>query len=170
MTPGTGVFRRRSVRLSDPGVVGTAVETPQRGSVPSEGVRDEYSTVQLVRIASDQISRLMRAEIQLAKTELAEKGKRAGLGAGLMAGAGVVAVYGVGAAIATVALAIAVALPAWAAALIVTGGLFLFAGLLVLIGRAALKRGLPPVPTATVASVRADLDAAKQAVSERHPT
>jgi hypothetical protein len=133
-----------------------------------ESVRDEHTTVQLVRIASDQVARLVRAEIQLAKTELAEKGKRAGLGAGLLAGAGVMAFYGTGALIATVALLLALALPAWAAALIVTGLLFVFAGLLALAGRASLKRGLPPVPTATVASVRADVDAAKQALAERH--
>jgi hypothetical protein len=128
---------------------------------------DGQSTVELVRIASDQVSRLVRSEIQLAKTELADKGKRAGLGAGLIAGAGVMAFYGAGALIAAIALALALVLPGWAAALIVTGLLFAMAGLLALAGRASLKRGLPPVPTSTVASVKADLDAAKHAVSDR---
>ena len=155
--------------MRHPKAVGTAVDSTRVDSAP-EAVHDEYSTVQLVRIASDQIARLVRAEIQLAKTELAEKGKRAGLGAALLAGAGVMAFYGTGALIATIALLLALALPAWASALIVTGMLFVLAGLMALAGRAALKRGLPPVPTATVASVRADLDAAKQAVSDRHPS
>jgi hypothetical protein len=132
--------------------------------------RDEHSTVELVRIASDQISRLVRAELQLAKTELADKGKRAGLGAGLLAGAGVVAVYGVGTLIATFVLLLALALPAWASALIVAVVLFALAAVLVLVGRSSLKRGLPPVPTVTVASVRADLDAAKHAVADRRPS
>jgi hypothetical protein len=145
------------VPVRDAEVVATAIDS----------TRDEHTTVELVRIASDQASRLVRAEIQLAKAELAEKGKRAGLGAGLLGAAGVLAFYGVGALIATAALLIALALPAWAAALIVTGAIFVLAGGLALLGRASLKHGLPPVPTATVASVRADLDAARHAVSER---
>jgi hypothetical protein len=132
--------------------------------------RDEHSTVELVRIASDQISRLVRAELQLAKAELADKGKRAGLGAGLLASAGVVAVYGVGTLIATFVLLLALALPAWASALIVAVVLFALAAVLVLVGRSSLKRGLPPVPNVTVASVRADLDAAKHAVADRRPS
>jgi hypothetical protein len=132
--------------------------------------RDEHSTVELVRIASDQITRLVRGEIQLAKSELVDKGKRAGVGAGLLAGAGVFAFFGAGVAIATVVLALDLVLPAWAAALIVTGALFLLAGLLALVGRSSLQRSLPPVPTMTVASVRADLDAAKHAVSDRRPS
>ena len=136
----------------------TAVETSQH---------DGQSTVELVRIASDQVSRLVRSEIQLAKTELAEKGKRAGMGIALFAGAGVFAFFGAGALIATCALLLDLVLPAWASALIVTGGLFVLAAGLALFGRASLQRGLPPVPTQTVASVRADLDAAKHAVAER---
>lgn len=132
--------------------------------------RDEHSTVELVRIASDQISRLVRAELQLAKAELSDKGKRAGLGAGLLAGAGAVAIYGVGVLIAGFVLLLALVLPAWASALIVAGVLFALAAVLVLVGRASLKRGLPPVPTVTVASVRADLDAAKHAVADRRPS
>src|SRR5262245_22121590 len=153
---GTAVSPRRHVLVRDAGFVATAVETSQH---------DGHSTVELVRIASDQVSRLVRSEIQLAKAELAEKGKRAGIGVGLFAGAGVFAFFGAGALIATCALLLDLVLPAWAAALIVTGGLFVLAAGLALFGRTSLKRGLPPVPTQTVASVRADLDAAKHAVA-----
>jgi uncharacterized membrane protein YqjE len=141
--------------------VATAVDTTQH---------DGHSTVELVRIASDQISRLVRSEIELAKVELADKGKRAGVGAGLLAAAGVLVFFGAGAIIATFALLLDLVLPAWAAALIVAGGLFLLAAGLALVGRASLKRALPAVPTATVASVRADLDAAKHAVADRRPS
>ena len=54
--------------------------------------------------ASEQISRLVRDELALAKAELTEKGKHAGIGVGLFGGGGVLALYGVGALIATVDL------------------------------------------------------------------
>jgi uncharacterized membrane protein YqjE len=147
--------------------VATAVDTPQHVDTSQH---DGHSTVELVRIASDQVSRLVRSEIQLAKAELAEKGKRAGMGVGMLATAGVLVFFGAGAIIATFALLLDLVLPAWAAALIVAGGLFVLAAGLVLAARASLKRALPPVPTATVASVRADLDAAKHAVADRRPS
>jgi uncharacterized membrane protein YqjE len=54
------------------------------------------STSELVGQAAAQISTLVRDELALAKTELAEKGKRAGLGGGLFGGAAVLALYGLG--------------------------------------------------------------------------
>jgi len=130
----------------------------------------DRSTADLVKLAAEQVSRLVRDELKLAQTELAEKGKRAGLGVGMLATAGVLVFFGAGAIIATFALLLDLVLPAWAAALIVAGGLFLLAAGLALAARASLKRALPPVPTATVASVRADLDAAKHAVADRRPS
>jgi len=125
------------------------------------------STTELVRRATEQVTTLVRSELQLAKAELAEKGKRAGTGAGLLAGAGVVALYGLGVLIAAGVLALALVLPAWAAALIVAVLLFVVAAVLVLIGRASLRKGLPPVPERAVASVRADIDAVTSAVADR---
>src|SRR5439155_9774684 len=99
------------------------------------GQADDRSTAELVKQASEQISRLIRDELKLAQAELAEKGKRAGIGAGLFGGAGVIALYGVGALIATLIILLDLALPLWAAALIVTVVLFVAAGVLALIGR-----------------------------------
>ena len=134
---------------------------------PREAPGREHSTVELVRIASDQISRLVRAELQLARTELTDKGRRAGVGLGLFVGAAALSFFGLGTLVATVVLLLDLALPAWAAALIVAGALFAVALVLVLVGRASLKRSLPPVPEMTVASVRADLDTVSHAVSDR---
>src|SRR5690242_9264783 len=107
---------------------------------------DDRSTAELVKLASEQISRLIRDELKLAQAELAEKGKRAGIGAGLFGGAGAVALYGVGALIATTIILLDLALPLWAAALIVTGALFLVAAVLALIGRGQVRKATPPVP------------------------
>jgi uncharacterized membrane protein YqjE len=125
------------------------------------------STTELVRRASEQVGSLVRSELQLARAELAEKGKRAGVGAGLLGTAGVLALYGLAALFVTIGVALALVVPAWAAALIVTALLFAAAVVLALLGRASLKKGLPPVPERAVASVKADIDAVTTAVAER---
>ena len=79
----------------------------------------DTSTSELVRQAADQISRLIRDELALARAEMTEKGKRAGLGAGLFSGGGLVVLYGVAALLVAVVLGLAEAMPAWLAALIV---------------------------------------------------
>ena len=48
---------------------------------PARPVTDQ-STSELVQRASEQITRLVRDEIALAKAELTEKGKHAGIGVG----------------------------------------------------------------------------------------
>jgi hypothetical protein len=127
----------------------------------------QKSTAELVQQASEQLSRLVRDEITLAKAELAEKGKRAGIGAGLFGGAGVLAMYGTGAAIATGIIALDLVLPLWLAALIVTVTLFVIAGVLGLLGKKQINRAIPPEPLAAIESVKADVDEVKHAVKER---
>lgn len=127
----------------------------------------EKSTAELVQQASEQLSRLVRDEITLAKAELAEKGKRAGIGAGLFGGAGAFGLYGLGAAIATGIIALDLVLPLWLAALIVTVTLFVIAGVLALLGKQQLSRAVPPEPLAAIESVKADVDEVKHAVKER---
>lgn len=128
------------------------------------GAVGEQSSAELVQRASEQISRLVRDELALARAELTEKGKHAGVGIGLFGAGGVVALYGVGAAVATVILLLALALPGWAAALIVTAALFATAGVMALIGRGQVRRATPPQPAETVSNVRADVDTVKAAV------
>jgi Flp pilus assembly protein TadB len=115
----------------------------------------DRSTAELVKQASEQISRLIRDELRLAQAELAEKGKRAGLGAGLFGTAGVVALYGVAGVLAAVVILLAYVMPAW------------LAGVLALVGRAQVRRATPPVPERAMASVKADIDTVSEAVRER---
>ena len=49
----------------------------------------DRSTPELVKQLADQTTALVRQEVELAKAELSEKGKRAGIGAGMFGGAGV---------------------------------------------------------------------------------
>ena len=115
------------------------------------------TTGELITRLSSQISELVRGELALAKAELAQKGKRAGIGAGLAGTAGVLALYGVGALITTVIAALALVLPVWAAALIVAVVIFIVAGVLGLLGKNQIQRATPPVPESTVESVKRDV-------------
>jgi uncharacterized membrane protein YqjE len=124
----------------------------------------DQSTSELVQRASEQITRLVRDEMALAKAELAEKGKHAGIGIGLFGGGGVLALYGVGALIATLIIVFDLFLPLWLAALIVTVVLFAVAGILALLGKKQVTKATPPEPAEAVASVKADVDEVKQAV------
>jgi Putative Actinobacterial Holin-X, holin superfamily III len=132
---------------------------------PQEDNRRDRSTGELVQQLSEQVSRLIRDELRLARLELSDKGKRAGIGAGLFGGGGLLGAYGVAAVIAAVALALALVLPAWAAALIVGAVLLAAAGLLALLGRNQVRRATPPVPQQTIESVKADVDVVKERAS-----
>jgi DNA invertase Pin-like site-specific DNA recombinase len=46
---------------------------------------------EMVTQLAEQVSRLIREELRLAQAEMAQKGKRAGLGAGMFGGGGVAA-------------------------------------------------------------------------------
>jgi uncharacterized membrane protein YqjE len=118
---------------------------------------DARSTGELVSQLSEQVSRLVRDELRLARLELTEKGKRAGIGAGLLGGAGVVALYGGAALLAAVIAALALAMPVWVAALIVGAALMALAGVLGLRGRQQVSTAAPPVPEEAIRSVQADV-------------
>jgi hypothetical protein len=135
---------------------------------PNGGPRPlaEQSTAELVHRATEQLSQLVRDELQLARVELARKGRRAGIGAGLFGGAGVLTVYGTAALVAAAVLGLAEVLAGWLAALIVGVALVALAGLMALIGRGQVKRAVPPVPESAVRSVRADIDAVAAAVRD----
>jgi uncharacterized membrane protein YqjE len=124
------------------------------------------STAELVSQLSEQVSTLVRDELALARAELTEKGKRAGVGAGLLGGGGVLALYGVGALLFTIGALLALAMPAWLAALIVTVVLFAAAGIVALIGKKQVKQAVPPAPTAAVDSTKKDVDAIKTGLRE----
>jgi hypothetical protein len=115
----------------------------------------------LLRRIPDQISRLIRDEISAARTELTTKAKAAGIGIGLLVGGAIVALYALNGLLAAAVLGLATVLPAWLAALIVGVVLLIIAGVLVLIGIRKLKKGVPPVPTDSIESIKADIHAVK---------
>jgi hypothetical protein len=119
---------------------------------------------ELARQLPEQISRLVREELRLAQLEMTQKGKRAGIGAGMLGGGGVIALYGVAAVLAAAILALTLVLPAWASALIVGGALLAVSAVLALAGRKQVQQAMPPVPQQTQASVEADVEEIKERV------
>jgi uncharacterized membrane protein YqjE len=124
--------------------------------------RDDRSTAELLRQLSQQTGDLVRHEMELAKTELREKAKAAGLGAGIFGGAGLLALYAVGALTACAILVLATLLDAWLAALIVGAGYAALAGVLALIGRKKVEQATPPVPEQAIESSKEDVEWTKQ--------
>src|SRR5215213_5588779 len=122
---------------------------------------DDKPLGELVQDLSRQTSTLIRQEMRLAQTELAEKGRHAGKGAGIFGGAGVVALYGVGALVAAAMLGLATVLEPWIAAAAIGLGLLLVAGILALTGRKELNEAGPPKPELAIESVQRDIDTVK---------
>jgi MFS family permease len=125
------------------------------------GSASEASIAELVKQLSEQTSRLARQEVELAKAELAAKGKRAGIGAGMFGGAGIFGFYAAGALVAAAILGLATAVAAWLAALIVTAVLAAVAGILALQGKTKVQQATPPVPEQATESVKEDVEWAK---------
>src|SRR3954453_14622495 len=117
------------------------------------GARDQ-STADLLRQLSDQTTTLVRQEIELAKLELTEKGKKAGIGAGMFGGAGALGFYALGAFTACLVLALATAVAGWLAALIVTVVYGAIAGILAMTGKHKVTEATPPVPEQAVDSTK----------------
>jgi uncharacterized membrane protein YqjE len=126
---------------------------PQPGETRSLG--------QIVGDITSDMSTLVRQEIDLAKAEMAERGKRAGKGAGMLAAGAVVALLALGALTACVIAALDLAMATWLAALIVTVIYGVIAGVLAMTGRKQIREAAPPVPEQTIESVKEDVQWAK---------
>ena len=128
----------------------------------------ERSTLQLIKDLTQQASTLVHQEVELvrvelaenvelAKNEIAEKGKQAGVGVAAFAGAGIAGLLALGALSAFLVLALDGVMPNWAAALCVTL-LWVATGIpLVLYGRKKFEEVGAPVPEQTIEAVKEDV-------------
>jgi uncharacterized membrane protein YqjE len=117
----------------------------------------DASTAELLKQLSEQTTSLVRKEIELAKVELTEKGKKAGIGAGMFGGAGALGFYAFGALTACLVLALATAVEPWLAALIVAVVYGAVAGVLALTGKKKVSEAGPPVPEEALDSTKEDV-------------
>lgn len=119
------------------------------------------SLVELVTSIPTLVSDLVTREIELLKAEMVAKFKALGIGAGLIAGALIVLLGMLGVLLTAVILALSEIMPGWLAALLVAAVLLIITVILGLIGYSVLKKGIPPVPTESIDSLKRDYRAIK---------
>ncbi|APT91759.1 membrane protein [Corynebacterium phocae] len=124
---------------------------PRANSIPLRDVdtsaAGQASIGRLVSNATEQMSGLVRSEIELAKTELAASAKKGGIGAGLMGAAGTVALYSSFFFFFFLAELLAEWLDRWAAFLIVFLIMVVLAAILGLVGFKQIKKVKAPEKT-----------------------
>jgi uncharacterized membrane protein YqjE len=143
------------IRIEDHrgGATVSTVESPDQQ--PSVG--------ELARRASEHVSTLVRAEIELAKAELTGTVKRAGIGGGMLAAAVGILLFSIPFLFVVIAeVLVAIGLPRWLSYLIVWVLFLVVAAVLALLGRRQLKKMSKPERTLKTAK-----DTAAWA---RHPT
>ena len=118
-------------------------------------------TGELLKELSTQTTTLVKQELDLAKAELQEKGKQAGIGAGMFGGAGVFGVGAFAALTASVIAALSEAMDTWLAALIVAVVYAAVAGVMAMTGKKKVKEAAPPIPEQAKDSVKEDMEWAK---------
>lgn len=128
---------------------------------PEEDLRDR-PIGELMRELANETTTLVRQELELAKAEVAQKGKRAGVGAGMLGGAAVAALLALGALTAFLVMVLDAFMWAGLAALLVALLWGAIAGALALVGRKRLEEAGPPKPEQTVETIKEDIDVVKR--------
>lgn len=137
-------------------------ETPLRpGGHESDRSRRDESMGELFKKLSNDLSTLVRQELRLAQAEMTEKGKSAGLGAGIFGGAGLVGFLALQALTACLVALLSTAMKVWLAALIITVVYAGIAGVLALTGKKKVSEATPPVPEQTKDTLKEDVQWAK---------
>jgi hypothetical protein len=135
--------------------------TRQEPPGPDQANLRERPLGELLKQLSDDTTRLVRQEIELAKAELTQKGRQAGMGAGLFGAAGAIGFLALAALTTCFILALDAVMPAWLAALVVAVVYGAVAAVLAMRGRAKVKQAVPPVPEQTIETVKEDVEWAK---------
>lgn len=120
---------------------------------------------ELFKQLSNDLSTLVRQELKLAQAEMTEKGKKAGIGIGMLAGAGLIGLLALGALTTFLIAALATGMELWTAALIVTVVYGAIAGVVALSARNRVVAATPPLPEQTIETVKEDAQWAKTRLS-----
>ena len=121
----------------------------------------ERSVPELLKQLSQETSTLVKMELDLAKAEMSQKGKQAGLGAGFVGGGALLGLGAFGAFTAFLILLLGTFMENWIAALIVTVVYGAIAAFLALRGKKELQEATPPAPEQTVETLKEDVEWAK---------
>jgi uncharacterized membrane protein YqjE len=120
----------------------------------------ERSIPDLLKQLSEDTSTLVKQELELARAELTEQGKRAGKGAGMIGGGALFGLGAFGALTACIIALIATATATWVAALIVAAVYGAIAAVLAMRGKNEIQEATPPAPQ-TVDTLKEDARWAK---------
>ncbi len=120
------------------------------------------STGELVSQAAGQISTLVRSELALGRAELLDKGRKLGLGGGLLAAAGILGLSCLGLLITLCVVLLDRAWPSWLAVLVTLLAIGTLTLLLAGAGINRLRKGAS-APTETAHSLRDDIESMKHA-------
>jgi type IV secretory pathway TrbD component len=110
--------------------------------------------------------RTLKADAEVAKGELQEKGKHAGLGAGMIGGAGIAAILALGTFSVFLLLVLNAIVKDWIAALIVTFLWLVVAAVLAARARAEFKQVGAPIPTQAFQSLRTDAQGSVERIKD----
>jgi uncharacterized membrane protein YqjE len=119
---------------------------------------------ELLKQLATETTTLVKQEIELAKAEFAEKGRKAGPGFGMWGAAGVVGLLALGALTAFFILALDGFMPNWLAALVVAAVYGAIAAVLYMTGKQRVEQATPVMPEQTIETLKEDVEWAK------HPT
>jgi hypothetical protein len=133
--------------------------TPPYGGSPPAG-EDQRSLGQIVSDVTQDVTTLIRQEMDLAKTELKQEMTKAGKGAGLLGGAGVAGYFVLLFLSLTAMYGLDAVMDTWLAALIVTVVWAIAAAVLGLIGKKELQESNPQLPQ-TQQTLKEDVQWAK---------
>jgi hypothetical protein len=125
----------------------------------------ERPIAEVAKDLTSDLSLLVRQEIELAKAEMAEKGRTAAPGLGMFGGAGVIGLCAAGALTGCLVLLFSLFLADWAAALIVGVVLAAIAFVLARQGKERVADAGKPVPEQTIETVKEDVEWAKTRAS-----
>jgi uncharacterized membrane protein YqjE len=125
------------------------------------GAPESQTLGALVHQLSQQIPELIRSEIRLAQAEVAQKGKRAGVGIGMFSIAGLLAFFALAALVTTAILGLANVVDAWLAALIVAVVLLVAAAVAGLLGKNKVTEATPAAPERAIAGIKEDIATVK---------
>lgn len=115
---------------------------------------------ELIGTLTQQLTALVKGEVELLKAEVADKGKKMGVGAGLLVGAGLFGFFAFAVLITTAILGLTNVVAPWLAALIVGVALLMIAGLLALVGKKSIDKAKEVHPE-PVAHIKQDIEIVK---------
>lgn len=136
-------------------------------SASEKSTNTENSASSVGQFASD-MAVLIREEVELAKAELAEKAKSAGVGAGMLSASALTAILTLGSLTALVIVALSLVTPLWAAVLAVTVLWAAATATLALFGKKKVEDATPFVPEQTIEHLKEDVAWAQHGAKQLH--